>query len=62
MNRDLGSQFTGSEWMLALKDADVKISMPLSDFTNHLPEMDGKGGWPLSSNVAHSIVRQLTTG
>ena len=33
MNSDQGSQFTGSEWVNALKDADVKISM------------DGKGRW-----------------
>ena len=29
----------------ALKDADVAISMPLGDFTNHLPVIDGKGRW-----------------
>ena len=33
---DQGSQFTGFEWINALKDADVKISM------------DGKGRWPPS--------------
>jgi putative transposase len=33
MNSDQGSQFTGFEWIQALKDADVKISM------------DGKGRW-----------------
>jgi putative transposase len=33
MNSDQGSQFTGLEWIQALKDADVKISM------------DGKGRW-----------------
>ncbi len=33
MNSDQGSQFTGFEWTLALKDADVKISM------------DGRGRW-----------------
>ena len=33
MNTDQGSQFTGSEWINALKDADVKISM------------DGRGRW-----------------
>jgi len=27
MNSDQGSQFTGFEWIQALKDADVKISM-----------------------------------
>jgi len=33
MNSDQGSQFTGFEWIQALKDADVAISM------------DGKGRW-----------------
>ena len=33
MNSDQGSQFTGFEWIQALKDADVNISM------------DGKGRW-----------------
>jgi putative transposase len=33
MNSDQGSQFTGFEWIQALKDGDVKISM------------DGKGRW-----------------
>jgi len=33
MNTDQGSQFTGSEWINALKDAEVKISM------------DGRGRW-----------------
>jgi putative transposase len=33
MNSDQGSQFTGFEWINALKDADAKISM------------DGKGRW-----------------
>ena len=45
MNSDQGSQFTGVEWTQALKDADVEISMPLGDFTNHLPVIDGKGRW-----------------
>jgi len=45
MNRDQGSQFTGFEWIQALKDADVKISMPLGDFLNHLSVIDGKGRW-----------------
>ena len=27
MNGDQGSQFTGFEWIQALKDADTKISM-----------------------------------
>jgi len=34
MNSDQGSQFTGFEWVQALKDAEIKISM------------DGKGRWP----------------
>jgi len=42
---DQGSQFTGFEWTQALKDAGIKISMPLGDFTNHLPVIDGKGRW-----------------
>ena len=33
MNTDQGSQFTGFEWINALKEADVKISM------------DGRGRW-----------------
>lgn len=33
MNSDQGSQFIGFEWIRALNDADVKISM------------DGKGRW-----------------
>ena len=33
MNSDQGSQFTGFEWVQALKDAEIKISM------------DGKGRW-----------------
>ena len=43
---DQGSQFTGFEWINALKDAGVKISMPLGDFANHLLVIDGKGRWP----------------
>jgi putative transposase len=31
MNSDQGSQFTGFEWTQALKNAGVKVSMPLSD-------------------------------
>jgi putative transposase len=45
MNSDQRSQFTGFEWVQALKDADIKISMPLGDFSNHLPVIDGKGRW-----------------
>ena len=45
MNSDQGSQFTGFEWTQALKDADVKISMPLRHSTNALPVVDGKGRW-----------------
>ena len=44
-NTDQGSQFTSTEFTLVLKDADVKISMPLGDFTNHLPVIDGRGRW-----------------
>jgi len=41
-----GSQFTGFDWIQALKDDEIRISMPLGDFTNHLPVIDGKGRWP----------------
>jgi len=43
MNTDQGSQFTGSAWITTLTDAKIKISMPLGDFTNHLPVIDGRG-------------------
>ena len=43
---DQGSQFTGFEETQALKDAGIQISMPLGDFANHLPVIDGKGRWP----------------
>jgi putative transposase len=31
MNTDQGSRFTGAAWIATLTEADVKISMPLSD-------------------------------
>ena len=39
MNSDQGSQFTGFDWIQALKDADIKISM------------DGPGRWPPSHGL-----------
>jgi len=44
-NTDQGSQFTSGGWIDVLTDAKIKISMPLGDFTNHLPVIDGKGAW-----------------
>jgi putative transposase len=43
MNTDQGSQYTGTGWITTLIKADIKISMPLGDFTNHLPVIDGRG-------------------
>ncbi len=43
MNSDQGSQFTGAAWISTLTAADVKISMSLGDFPNHLPVRDGRG-------------------
>lgn len=43
MNSDQGRQFTCFQRTNALKDAGVKISMPLGDFANHLPVTDGRG-------------------
>jgi putative transposase len=43
MNTDQGSQYTGAGWITTLTKADIKISMPLGDFTNHLPVIDGRG-------------------
>ncbi len=42
---DQGSQFTSGDWIDVLTEAKIKISMPLGDFTNHLPVIDGKGAW-----------------
>ena len=42
-NTDQGSQFTSFKWIDTLQRAGIKISMPLCDFTNHLPVTDGKG-------------------
>ena len=44
-NTDQGSQFTSGDWIDVLSDAKIKISMPLGDFANHLPVIDGKGAW-----------------
>jgi putative transposase len=46
MNSDQGSQFTGFEWINALKDADVKISM------------DGKGRW-IDNRMIERLWRSL---
>ena len=46
MNSDQGSQFTGFEWIQALKDADVKISM------------DGKGRW-IDNRMIERLWRSL---
>ena len=46
MNSDQGSQFTGFEWIQALKDADVKISM------------DGKGRW-IDNQMIERLWRSL---
>jgi len=43
MNTDQGSQFTGAAWITTLTEAGVRISMPLGDFVNHLPVIDGRG-------------------
>ena len=44
-NTDQGSQFTSINFIKMLKDADIKISMPLSDVSHHLPVIDDKGAW-----------------
>ena len=46
MNSDQGSQFTGFEWIQALKDAEVKISM------------DGKGRW-IDNRMIERLWRSL---
>jgi putative transposase len=46
MNSDQGSQFTGFDWINALKDADVKISM------------DGKGRW-IDNRMIERLWRSL---
>jgi len=46
MNSDQGSQFTGFEWIQALKDADVKISM------------DSKGRW-IDNRMIERLWRSL---
>ena len=46
INNDQGSQFTSFEWMNALKDADVKISM------------DGKGRW-IDNRMIERLWRSL---
>ena len=46
MNSDQGSQFTGFEWIQALKDADVKISM------------DDKGRW-IDNRMIERLWRSL---
>ena len=46
MNSDQGSQFTGFEWIQALKDGDVKISM------------DGKGRW-IDNRMIERLWRSL---
>ena len=46
MNSDQGSQFTGFEWINALKDAEVKISM------------DGKGRW-IDNRMIERLWRSL---
>ncbi len=46
MNSDQGSQFTSFEWIQALKDADVKISM------------DGKGRW-IDNRMIERLWRSL---
>ncbi len=44
-NTDQGSQFTSINFIKMLKNTDIKISMPLSDVSHHLPVIDGKGAW-----------------
>jgi putative transposase len=46
MNSDQGSQFTGFDWIQALKDADVQISM------------DGKGRW-IDNRMIERLWRSL---
>ena len=43
MNTEQGSQFIGAAWITTLSEADVKLSMPLGDFQNHLPVREGRG-------------------
>jgi len=57
-NTDQGSQFTGGDWIDVLTDAKVKISMPLGDFTNHLPVIDGKGRW-IDNRMIERLWRSL---
>ena len=46
MNSDQGSQFTGFDWIQALKDADIKISM------------DGRGRW-IDNRMIERLWRSL---
>jgi len=50
MNSDQGSQFTGFEWIQALKDADVNISM------------DGRGRWIESLKYECIYLNAFETG
>ena len=50
--------FTSSDWIDVLRDAKIKISMPLGDFTNHLPVIDGKGRW-IDNRMTERLWRSL---
>lgn len=42
-DRLLNAVNTGADWFKTLTKAEIKISMPLGDFSNHLPVTDGRG-------------------
>ena len=53
-----GSQFTSGDWTYVLSDAKIKIRIPLGDFTNHLPVIDGKGRW-IDNRMIERLWRSL---
>ena len=58
---DQGSQYTGAGWITTSTKADIKISMPLGDFTNHLPVIDGRGRY-LDNIFIERLWRSLKQG
>ncbi|MEP4038873.1 DDE-type integrase/transposase/recombinase [Pseudophaeobacter sp.] len=59
MNTDQGAQFTAAGWITTLNEAEIKISMPLDDFPNHLPLREGRGRYlPTRDHAAHNSAGQ----
>lgn len=42
VNTDQGRKCKGASWITVLTNADIRVSLPLGDFTNHLPVTDGR--------------------